>query len=487
MQYKRNDYDLIRSTFRCRGDVIEIMPAYEEDKAYRIEFFGDEIDRISEIDPLTGRTRQKLEEFTLFPGSHHVTPEEVRHKALGTIRDELKERLVYFEDQNQLIERQRIQERTMHDLEMIREIGFCKGIENYSRHFSQRLPGDPPPCLLDYFPKDFLLFVDESHQTMPQIRAMYNGDRSRKQSLVEFGFRLPSAYDNRPLKFEEFYQKMPQVVYVSATPSPWEVAETGGEVVEQIIRPTGLLDPEIELRPAVGQLDDCLEEIRKEKKKGGKILVTTLTKKMAEDLSAYLNEIGVQAKYLHSDIDTLERVQIINDLRRGVFDVLVGINLLREGLDIPEVTLVAILDADKEGFLRSETALTQTCGRASRNEAGRVIMYGDKKTQAMLRTLEVTAERREVQKKYNLEHGIVPQTVKRSRIEELNQTFGEELPMPENKESKPLSAKQVSEEIRRCEQEMKKAAKELRFEEAAHFRDLLRHFQNLQLLEENSF
>jgi excinuclease ABC subunit B len=487
MQYKRNDYDLVRSTFRCRGDVIEIMPAYEEDKAYRIEFFGDEIDRISEIDPLTGKTRQKLQEFTLFPGSHHVTPEDVRHAALQTIREELKERMIHFEDHNQLIERQRIQERTMHDLEMIREIGFCKGIENYSRHFSRRLPGDPPPCLLDYFPKDFLLFIDESHQTLPQIRAMYNGDRSRKQSLIEFGFRLPSAYDNRPLQFEEFYRKIPQVVYVSATPSPWEVEEAGGEVVEQIIRPTGLLDPKIELRPAQGQLDDCLEEIRKEKETGGKILVTTLTKKMSEDLSSYLNEIGVHAKYLHSDIDTLERVQIINDLRRGVFDVLVGINLLREGLDIPEVSLVAILDADKEGFLRSETALIQTCGRAARNESGRVIMYGDKKTQAILNTVEITAKRREIQKKYNQKHGIVPHTVKRSRIEELKQTFGEELIPAESTEPKKLSAKEITKEIQRCEQEMKKAAKELRFEEAANFRDLLRHFQNLQLLEENSF
>jgi excinuclease ABC subunit B len=316
---------------------------------------------------------------------------------------------------------------------------------------------------------------------------MYNGDRSRKQSLIEFGFRLPSAYDNRPLQFEEFYRKIPQVVYVSATPSPWEVEEAGGEVVEQIIRPTGLLDPKIELRPAQGQLDDCLEEIRKEKETGGKILVTTLTKKMSEDLSSYLNEIGVHAKYLHSDIDTLERVQIINDLRRGVFDVLVGINLLREGLDIPEVSLVAILDADKEGFLRSETALIQTCGRAARNESGRVIMYGDKKTQAILNTVEITAKRREIQKKYNQKHGIVPHTVKRSRIEELKQTFGEELIPAESTEPKKLSAKEITKEIQRCEQEMKKAAKELRFEEAANFRDLLRHFQNLQLLEENSF
>ncbi len=485
MQYKRNDYELVRSTFRCRGDTLDIMPAYEEDRAYRIEFFGDEIDRISEIDPLTGKTRKKLDEFTLFPSSHHVTPEKVRYSAIQTIQEELKERSEFFETNGRLVERQRVQERTKHDLEMIREIGFCKGIENYSRHFSKRLPGDSPPCLLDYFPKDFLLFIDESHQTIPQIHAMYNGDRSRKNSLVEFGFRLPSAYDNRPLKFEEFYQKIHQVIYVSATPSPWEILESSGCIVEQIIRPTGLLDPKIELRPAKNQLDDCLEEIRLEKKKGGRILLTTLTKKMAEEVSKYLNEIGVKAKYLHSDIETLERIQIINDLRRGVFDVLVGINLLREGLDLPEVSLVAILDADKGGFLRSETALIQTCGRAARNVEGRVIMYGDNLTTAITRAIEITSQRREIQKKYNQEHGITPQTTKRTSIEELQQTFGEELVIPQKEKEMQsyLTAKQLDEEVKRCDREMKKAAKELRFEAAAHFRDSLRHFQNLQLLE----
>lgn len=489
MQYKRNDYELVRSTFRCRGDSLDIMPAYEEDLAYRIEFFGDEIDRITEIDPLTGKTRATLEEFTLFPGSHHVTPEEVRLLAIQTIQEELQERVLFFEERNRLIERQRIQERTKHDLEMIREIGFCKGIENYSRHFSKRHAGEPPPCLLDYFSSDFLLFVDESHQTLPQVHAMYNGDRARKQSLVEFGFRLPSAFDNRPLKFEEFYKKINQAIYVSATPAPWEISESGGGIVEQIIRPTGLLDPKIELRPATSQLDDCLEEIRLEKEKGGRILLTTLTKKMAEDVSKYLNEIGVKAKYLHSDIDTLERVQIINDLRRGLFDVLVGINLLREGLDIPEVSLVAILDADKEGFLRSETALIQTCGRAARNVSGRVIMYRDKLTSAIRNTVEITLKRREVQEKYNAEHGITPQTTKRNKIEELQQTFGEELTLPEQDKapnSKHLTAKEVDAEVKRCDKEMKKAAKEMRFEDAAHFRDLLRHYQNLQLLEEDS-
>ena len=487
MQYKRNDYELVRSTFRLRGDILDIMPAYEEDKAYRIEFFGDEIDRISEIDPLTSRARKKLDSLTIFPSSHHVTPEEVRYCAIESIKEELKNRLDYFEKENRLIERQRIQERTSYDLEMIKEIGFCKGIENYSRHFSKRDPGDSPPCLLDYFPDDFLLFVDESHQTLPQIRAMYNGDRARKESLIEFGFRLPSAFDNRPLKFEEFYKKIKQVIYVSATPSPWEVTEAGGEIVEQIIRPTGLLDPKIEVRPAQNQVDDCLEEIRLEKERGGRILLTTLTKKMSEDLSKYLNEIGVKAKYLHSDIDTLERVQIINDLRRGLFDVLVGINLLREGLDIPEVSLVAILDADKEGFLRSETALIQTCGRAARNVHGRVIMYADKMTKAIQATLKITLERRSIQEAYNQTHGITPKTVRRDSLEELQQTFGEEIfPLKEEGSvSKHLTAKEIDLEIKRCEAAMKKAAKELSFEEAARYRDLLRHYQKLQLLEEN--
>src|SRR3990172_3980427 len=361
MHYKRNDFDLIRATFRARGDNLEIMPAYEEALAYRVEFFGDEIERISEIDPLTGKVRKRLEEITIYPGSHHVTPEGVRHEAVETIRQELQERMAFFEKENSLVEHQRIQQRTMYDIEMIKEIGFCKGIENYSRHFSRRHPAHPPPCLLDYFAEDFLFFIDESHQTLPQLHAMYNGDRARKQSLVEFGFRLPSAFDNRPLKFEEVYNRIHQVIYVSATPGLWEIQEAHGDVVQQIIRPTGLLDPVIEIKPATDQVDDCLEQIRLETEKGGRVLFTTLTKKLSEDLSKYLTEIGVKAKYLHSDIDTLERVQIINELRRGIFDVLVGINLLREGLDLPEVSLVSILDADKEGFLSSETSLTQTC------------------------------------------------------------------------------------------------------------------------------
>jgi excinuclease ABC subunit B len=486
MHYKRNDADLLRATFRARGDVLEIMPAYEEDLAYRIEFFGDEIDRISAIDPLTGKIKEHLEKITIFPGSHHVTPESVRFDALQSIREELKERIAFFEKEKRPLERERIQQRTAYDLEMIREIGFCKGVENYSRHFSKRGAGDPPACLLDYFPKDYLLFVDESHQTLPQIHAMYNGDRARKANLVEFGFRLPSAFDNRPLKFEEFYQKIHQVVYVSATPGPWEVHEAGGEIARQIIRPTGLLDPTIQVRPATNQVDDVLEEIRLESEKRGRTLVTTLTKRLAEDLSKYLNEIGVKAKYLHSDIDTLERVQIINELRRGIFDVLVGINLLREGLDLPEVSLVAILDADKEGFLRSETSLIQTCGRAARNSEGRVIMYADKMTTAIQKTLQITSERRTLQDAYNQEHSIIPKTTRREFIQELPETFGETAKGPKKeKREVPLSQKAVEAAIKEYESEMKRAAKEYRFEDAARFRDLLKHYHTLQILEEN--
>jgi excinuclease ABC subunit B len=486
MQYKRNDFEIARASFRARGDVLEVMPAYEEDLAYRVEFFGDEIERISEIDPLTGKVRKRLEKITIFPGSHHVTPEEVRWRALDTIRAELADRTAFFEKENRLLERQRIQERTKYDLEMIKEIGSCKGIENYSRHFSGRQPGDPPPCLLDYFPKDFLLFVDESHQTLPQIHAMYNGDRARKNSLVEFGFRLPSAYDNRPLKFEEFYKRMNQVVYVSATPGSWEMHEAEGDIVQQIIRPTGLLDPVIEIRPAANQVDDCLEEIKKTTERGARVLVTTLTKKLSEDLSKYLTEIGVKAKYLHSDIDTLERVQIINDLRRGVFDVLVGINLLREGLDIPEVALVAILDADKEGFLRCETSLIQTCGRAARNAEGRVVMYADKITASIEKTIAVTKDRRAVQQAYNEQHGITPKTVKKQVMEDLAETFGEVVETLKEEGDQPsghLTREEIGSKIEEYEIEMKRAAKELRFEDAAHFRDLLRHYQELQLLD----
>ena len=490
MHYERKDMDLARCCFRVRGDVIEIVPAYEDDKAYRIECFGDELERLSQIDPLTGRVLQRLDKLTIYPASHHVTPEDVREKALETIERELETRVKSFEQENKLVEAQRIFQRTKHDLEMIKEIGFCKGIENYSRHFSSRLSGEAPPCLLDYFPEDFLIFVDESHQTLPQIHAMYNGDRARKTALVEFGFRLPSAYDNRPLKFEEFYKKISQVVYVSATPAAWEVTEAGGEIISQVIRPTGLLDPLIEIRPATYQVDDALDEIRQEIEKGGRILVTTLTKKLSEDLSKYLEEIGVKAKYLHSDIDTLERMQIIKDLRRGNFDVLVGINLLREGLDIPEVTLVTILDADKEGFLRSETALIQTCGRAARNAQGRVIMYADKITKSIQNTLDTTHARRKIQEEYNKEHGITPKTVKREIVEDLSETFfgatdEERLGIAPSKPTFILTREDLKKKIKETEDLMKKAAKDLNFEEAAKYRDLLKHYRDLELLEDN--
>lgn len=490
MQYKRNDYDFFRATFRARGDILEIYPAYEEDLALRVEFFGDEIERISEIDPLTGRVLKTRQEVTIYPSSHHVTPEEVRLTAIESIREELKQRMEYYETQEQAVEHQRIHQRTSYDLEMIKEMGFCKGIENYSRHFSQRQSGAPPPCLLDYFPEDFLFIVDESHQSIPQLHAMYNGDRARKQALVEFGFRLPSAYDNRPLKFEESYSHFNRVVYVSATPSDWEVQESEGEIVEQIIRPTGLLDPKIEIRPASSQVDDCLEEIRSHTEKGGRVLVTVLTKRLAEELSSYLEELGVKAKYLHSDIDTVERMQIIGDLRKGGFDVLVGINLLREGLDIPEVSLVAILDADKQGFLRSETALIQTCGRAARNAEGRVIMYADKETEAIKRTMEVTHKRRSIQEAYNKEHGVIPTTVKREIAPLILGEESGEVSYSDKKKSKSkqklkeqsqeyLTTEEIEAKIDEHKKAMAQAAKDLQFEDAAHHRDLMRHYEQM--------
>lgn len=490
MQYKRNDFEFIRATFRVRGDIIDIFPAYEEDLAIRIEMFGDEIERISEIDPLTGKVKRRIPSITIYPSSHHVTPEEVRLHAIETIKAELEERVVFYETEKKLLELERIQQRTRYDLEMLKEVGTCKGIENYSRHFSMRQPGEPPPCLIDYFPSDYLLFIDESHQTLPQLHAMCNGDRARKQSLVDFGFRLPSAYDNRPLRFEETYERIHQVIFVSATPSPWEIKEAGGEIVEQVIRPTGLLDPVIEVRPASGQVDDCLAEIHAHVSKGGRVLVTTLTKRLSEELTNYLTDLGVKAKYLHSDIDTIERVQIIRELRAGGFDVLVGINLLREGLDIPEVSLVAILDADKEGFLRSETSLIQTCGRAARNVEGRVIMYADKMTGSINRTLEVTRARRIHQEEYNRQHGITPQTVKRE-ISVLVESDEEQVSYPDHfaddllkvaeEQHRYLTIDEVREQIKTCDREMKKAAKEMRFEEAADWRDKMRHYQQIEL------
>ncbi|MFA6916320.1 MAG: excinuclease ABC subunit UvrB [Parachlamydiales bacterium] len=491
MQYKRNDMDFARATFRVRGDILDIFPAYEDSLAYRIELFGDEVEKITEIDPLTGKSRKSIDSITIYPSSHHVTPEEVRLHAIETIKDELKLRMAHYEQNKLYVEHQRIHQRTMYDLEMIKEIGFCKGIENYSRHFSMRNPGDPPPCLIDYFPKDYLLFVDESHQTIPQMTAMYNGDQARKQSLVEFGFRLPSAFDNRPLKFEESYARFNQVVYVSATPANWEIQEADGEIVEQLIRPTGLLDPVIEIRPAADQIDDCLAEIHAHTKKGGRVLVTTLTKRLSEELSKYLIELGIKAKYLHSDIDTIERMQIIQDLRRGNFDVLVGINLLREGLDIPEVSLVAILDADKEGFLRSKTSLIQTCGRAARNSEGRVIMYADRMTESIRQTVETTEKRRALQEKYNTDHGVTPKTIKKEIIPLVSDEEYEEVSYSGSKRGKSkraaepkheyLSLNEIRQKVSLHSQEMRLAAKEMRYEDAAHQRDLMRKYEQMEL------
>jgi excinuclease ABC subunit B len=487
MHYKRNDYDFSRTTFRVRGDVLEVFPAYEEERALRFEFFGDELEKISEIDPLTGKVIGSLTEVTIYPGSHHVTPQDVRLRATETIREELKERAEAYAREQKHVEHERILQRTNYDLEMIKELGFCKGIENYSRHFTRKNPGEPPPCLLDYFPKDYLLIVDESHQSIPQVRGMYFGDQARKRSLVEYGFRLPSAYDNRPLSFDEFYARTNQVLYVSATPAEWEINESNGSVVKQIIRPTGLLDPVIEVRPATGQVDDVLEEIRAHTAKGGRVLVTTLTKRLSEELTKYLEDLDIKAKYLHSDIGTVERVEIIHDLRIGQFDVLVGINLLREGLDIPEVSLVAILDADKEGFLRSATALTQTCGRAARNVHGRVIMYADKRTKSIELTLETTRIRRELQEKHNQEHGITPTSIRRTIEGGLTEAYGvahneelaQELVSEEGEEY--LTLDEVREKIGHHAKEMKKAAKDLQFEEAARHRDRMKRYLNLEL------
>ena len=474
MQYTRSEYDLVRKTFRSRGDTLDIFPAYEEDVAVRIEFFDSTIERILLIDPLTGKQLKALPKATIYAGSHHVTPEQVRERAVLTIRQELEERHAELLANNRLIEAQRIHERVTYDIELLKEIGSCKGIENYSRHFSQRLPGQPPPCLLDYFPKDFLLFIDESHQTVPQLGAMCHGDRSRKQSLIEYGFRLPSAYDNRPLAFEEFLQRIGQVIYVSATPAPFEIAQAGGVIVEQVLRPTGLLDPSIDVRPAATQVDDCLEEIRKEKERGGKVLVTTLTKHLAEELTGYLTDLGIRARYLHSDIDVLERLRIVHELRTDGFDVLVGINLLREGLDIPEVSLVVILDADKEGFLRSETSLIQICGRAARNAQGRVVMYADTITTSIRNAVAITTARREKQSAYNALHNITPTTIIR-KAELLSLAIEEEEEL-----SPPTDARAARQSIKEWELIMKRAAREYRFEEAAQARDEISRLQKTQ-------
>ena len=471
MQYTRNDMDFKRGTFRVHGDVLEVFPANSSDTAIRVEFFGDEIDRITEIDVLTGEIRCSLEHTMIFPASHYVVSQEKINKACDNIEVELKDRVEYFKTNDKLIEAQRIAERTNFDVEMMRETGFCSGIENYTRHLNFAKPGEPPMTLIDFFPDDFLLIVDESHISIPQIRGMYAGDRSRKQTLVDYGFRLPSALDNRPLNFEEFESKIDQMLFVSATPNVYE-QEHELMRVEQIIRPTGLLDPEISVRPVEGQIDDLIGEVNKETANHHKVLITTLTKRMAEDLTQYMSEIGIRVKYLHSDIDTLERAEIIRDLRLDVFDVLVGINLLREGLDIPEITLVAILDADKEGFLRSETSLIQTIGRAARNSEGHVIMYADKITDSMRVAIDETERRRKLQQEYNEEHGITPTTIQKS-VRDLiaisKKVAAEEMDFAKDPES--MSKKELEKLIADIQKKMQKAATELNFEAAAEYRD----------------
>ncbi|MDU5373711.1 excinuclease ABC subunit UvrB [Anaerococcus vaginalis] len=467
-QFVRNDFDFSRGTFRRRGDVLDIFPAGNEEKAIRVEFFGDEIDRISEFDSLTGKVTSHISHGYIYPASHYATSAEKAAAAITTIKEELKDRLVELENENKLVEAQRLEQRTNYDIEMLEEIGFCSGIENYSRHLSQRPAGSRPYTLIDYFPDDFMLFVDESHVSIPQVGGMYEGDRSRKQNLVDFGFRLPSALDNRPLKFPEFEKLIKQTIYVSATPGPYEMEKTGGKVVEQIIRPTGLLDPLIEVKPVENQIDDLIENIHQIIDKKERVLVTTLTKRMAEDLTDYLSENGIKVKYLHSDIKTIERSEIIRDLRLGKFDVLVGINLLREGLDLPEVSLIAILDADKEGFLRSETSLIQTIGRAARNSKGHVIMYADKITRSMKKAIDETERRRKIQTEFNEKHGITPTTIKKNIAEIIQVTKSTEN-VEEVKEE--FSQEQIENIIINLETEMYKAAEELDFEKAAQIRD----------------
>lgn len=465
IQYERNDISFTRNKFRVKGDVVEIFPVYSNENAFRIEFFGDEIDRISEINALTGQVKNVLSHVAIYPASHYVVSPEKMEKAITQIYSEMEEQVKVFQSEGKLIEAQRIKQRTEYDIEMLRETGFCKGIENYSAIMSGRKPGEPPFTLLDYFPDDFMLFVDESHVTLPQVRGMYGGDRSRKESLINFGFRLPSAYDNRPLTFDEFYNKVGQKIFVSATPGEFE-RQKSVQIAEQVIRPTGLLDPEISVRPTDGQIDDLISEINMRIEKGERVLVTTLTKKMAEDLTDYIENLGIKVRYMHYDVDTIERMKIIRDLRLGEFDVLVGINLLREGLDIPEVSLVAILDADKEGFLRSETSLIQTIGRAARNANGKVIMYGDTVTNSMERAIKETLRRREKQEKYNKEHGIVPKTIKKDVRDIL------EISSPKNdKPHNRMSRAEKEQMIKQLTAEMKAAAKILEFEHAAYLRD----------------
>ncbi len=484
IQYERNDTDFHRGTFRVRGDVVEIFPSYEDATAVRVEFFGDQVDGISEVDPLRGRVLRPLDRYAVYPGSHYVTPRQQLQRSIEAIRAELRDRLDFYDKEGRFLEKQRIEQRTMYDLEMLEQMGFVQGIENYSRHLSQREEGEPAPTLIDYFPEDFLLIIDESHQTVPQIGAMYRGDRSRKETLVDYGFRLPSALDNRPLRFEEFEKYMRRTIFVSATPGEFEIKRSNGRVIEQLIRPTGLIDPAISVRPVAGQVDDLLGEIRIRVKSDERVLVTTLTKRMAEDLSEYYAELGVRVRYLHSDIDTLERMDILRDLRAGEFDVLVGINLLREGLDLPEVSLVAILDADKEGFLRSPRSLIQTIGRAARNSRGEVYMYGDRETDAMKYAISETNRRRAIQIEYNEKHGITPETIKRA-ILDFNPASGNTdyyaVPRVVRKSGDAAKdvdpAEELAARVEAIRQQMFAAAENLEFETAARLRDDLRKLQ----------
>ncbi len=484
IQYSRNDIDFHRGTFRVRGDTVEVFPAYEEDRALRIEFFGDEIDAIREIDPLRGQVIDTLPATTIFPASHYVATRPTLDRAIRQIQDELQEQIQYFRGQNQLVEAQRIEQRTLFDIEMMEEMGFCQGIENYSRYLDGRQAGQPPATLFDYFPDDALVFIDESHVTVSQLGAMYRGDRSRKSTLVSYGFRLPSALDNRPLTYDEFAAKQIQTVYVSATPADFELGLADGVVVEQIVRPTGLIDPLIEIRPATSQVDDLLEEIRTTIAQSYRVLVTTLTKRMSEDLSGYLADVGIRVRYLHSDIDTLERMRILHGLRRGDFDVLVGINLLREGLDLPEVALVAVLDADKEGFLRSTRSLIQTCGRAARNVDGRVLLYADRTTKSMQACIDETSRRREVQLAYNLEHGITPETIRKSMRSILDDVASQDyadLPLAAEELAEYQTCAELQVEIVRTREAMLAAAAELDFERAAELRDTMHQLEKREL------
>jgi excinuclease ABC subunit B len=484
IHYQRNDMDFHRGTFRVRGDVVEVFPAYEEARAVRIEFFGNEVERILEIDPLWGKATRELSRLAVYPASHYVTTRPMLAQAIETIQVELEERVIELREEGKLLETQRVEERTRFDLEMLQELGYCTGIENYSRHLTGRHPGEPPPCLLDYYPEDSLFFIDESHISVPQLKGMYRGDRSRKLNLVKYGFRLPSALDNRPLSFEEFEEVVPQAIYVSATPAEYELQKAQGVVVEQVIRPTGLMDPKISVRSAEHQVDDLVAEIRLRTERNERVLVTTLTKRMAEDLTEYLTDLGVRVRYLHSDINTIQRVEIIRDLRLGRFDVLVGINLLREGLDIPEVSLVSILDADKEGFLRSERSLIQTCGRAARNVAGEVVLYGSEITPSMARAVEVTNRRRRLQAEYNETHGITPETIRKEIHNILDSVYEGDYVTVATVQEEAVEYKTVEEldqYITGLENQMKEAAAKLEFEEAARLRDEIRDLKEQRL------